>query len=247
MKFFDTHIHLNSEQLFPKFHEFINKYAGCYFLIVGTGLEDSKLAVEMSEKYPVTCCAVGIHPLDVNIDDQKTVFVKLTNLIKNNKKIVAIGETGLDFYKTTKEESYEKQVNSLIEHGELCKKFNLPLVIHSRNSNSELIELLKKNPEWFGVIHSFFGTEKELDEFLALDKWMLSISPLFFRHDIYKKLIPKIPLERLLVETDAPWLCKDSSTILQIIEEIAKIKNMDKNNLAEQLLKNSQNFFKLNS
>lgn len=246
-KFFDSHIHINSNSLSFLFLKSHLKYSDWIFNNVSTTLEDFEKAIEQSNKYKNVFVTAGIHPLEIGDLDFETVIHKIDSEISVNSRIIAIGETGLDFFRVSKEECYLNQKKWFLKHLELSKKHNLPLVIHVRNAHIELLEILEENKDVFGVIHCFEGDLETANRYLNLNKrWMLSISPIVFREGCKcREIIKHIDLNRLLVETDAPYLCDSFEKIKEIVNFISLEKQISFEECKRVLWRNFCNVFNI--
>ncbi|MCM8767503.1 MAG: TatD family hydrolase [Candidatus Omnitrophica bacterium] len=254
MKYFDTHCHLDFEQFDNDREEVIKmaKKQGVEYIInVGINLESCRKVIEISEKYDFIFASIGIHPLDVSkykLDDLK----KIEEFTKN-KKVVAIGETGLDFYYS--KENKEKQKDFFINQIEIAKKYNLPLVIHQRESKNEMIEIIEKIKLPEKVVFHCFGGDLDFAQYCLKKNFFISFTGnLTFKNAKNVKDVAKFyPIEKVMVETDAPFLAPDPFRgkrnepfmIKYIVEEIAKIKEKDKNEITKIIFDNSIFFFNI--
>lgn len=270
----DTHCHLN-------FHSFKKDYAtitqtafdaGVTKIInVGAKLDSSRRAVQIAHDIPFCFAAVGVHPHHAEeFPDLSVLEKELSELIENDrdKKIVAIGECGLDYHEYLKGEKHividknqkEKQKDLLRSQLKLAQKFHLPLIIHCRDAYSDLLSLLcttyypanggagsLRTP---GVIHCFQGTLTELKQFLDLGFCIGYDGYLTYAKN-YEELVKNTPLDRILTETDSPWLTpvpyrgqRNSPVNIKVIaQRIAEIKNMPFENIDRITTKNALNLF----
>ncbi|KAB7495380.1 putative deoxyribonuclease TATDN1, partial [Armadillidium nasatum] len=180
-------------------------------ILTGTSLSESKAALEICEKYDNLYCTVGCHPTNCNEfekDSPEEYYNKLSDLAcSNNKKIVALGEFGLDYDRLNfcdmevQKKYFEWQLK-------LAGKTHLPLFLHCRKAANDLIGILKTCGEDIssvgGVVHSFDGTEEELMNFLKCGLY-IGINGCSLKTEENLKVVKEIPLDRLLIETDAPW------------------------------------------
>ncbi|MDD4358679.1 MAG: TatD family hydrolase [Candidatus Pacebacteria bacterium] len=235
-KFIDTHAHLNFDDFKKDRFEIIEECLlnQISMINVGTVFFDSKAAVEIAEKYDRGVYAsIGLHPLyveeeDFNIDEFKE--------LAKSKKVIAIGETGLDYFynpKTlSKEEYIKKQKDVFLKQIDLAEESNLPLIIHSRNAFDDLYEILK-DKRVKGVIHCFTGDLKDLERFLNLG-FYIGFNGIIFKTNL-DEVIKNTPADRILFETDSPFLTpsefytkRNNPMSLKIIsEKISKIKGED--------------------
>ena len=244
-KFIDTHAHLNLHSFKKDRFSIIESCLlnNISLINIGTNFLDSKLAVEIAEKYSDKVYAtVGIHPSEIEEDFD---FEKLKELAKN-EKVVAIGEIGLDyFYPMPLGRLLQKHF--FIKQIEIAEELNLPVVIHSRDAFDDLYEILKtKNLR--GVIHCFSGDTKELKRFLELG-YYIGFNGIIFKADL-DEVIKKTPNDKILLETDCPFLTppdfyekRNNPLSLKIIKDkICKIKGED---ITDQIYNNSLKLFNI--
>lgn len=216
-----------------------------------TSIEDVFKLLKISSSYDAVYSSVGIHPLDTSIEDGQCIEVdKLVELTQNNK-VISIGETGLDFYKSNNKDHQKKSFLSHIEAGRITR---LPLVIHTRNSDSEMIDLLKsevKSSSFDGVMHCF-ASSKEL-AYQAIDfGFYISFSGIitFKNANSLREIAQGVPHERVLVETDSPYLSpephrgkkNEPAMVRYVIACLAELWNKSPNEVAEIT---TNNFFEL--
>lgn len=178
--------------------------------------------------------ALGIHPENAN-EFNDNVKSYIINIIKNNKKIVAIGEIGLDYY-WSENPGREIQQKVFREQMKLAENLNLPVVIHDREAHGDTLKIIKEFPNVKGIVHCFSGSTEFAMECIKLGYYIGITGVVTFKNA--SKLIDvvkNIPLERLLVETDSPYMSpapnrgkrNKSDYIAYIIEQIASIKDLD--------------------
>lgn len=243
----DTHAHLNTHSFKKDRFSIIE---GCLLnnislINIGTNFSDSKIAVEIAEKYPSGVYAsVGIHPSEI---EKEFNFSQLKELAKS-KKVVAIGEIGLDyFYPSDISDFKERQKEFFLEQIKIAEELNLPIVIHSREAFDDLYEILKER-KLKGVIHCFTGSVEDLERFLSLG-YYIGLNGIIFKMDL-DKVIKKIPNEKILIETDCPFLTppgfyekRNNPMSLKIIEDkICKIKGED---ISQKIYENSLKLFNI--
>ena len=230
---FDSHAHYDDERFDGIRDEILSKMPEnnvCGIINCGTDISTSLISIDLSQKYPFVFAAVGYHPQSVN---QDIVFEKeKLEILLNNKKTVAIGEIGLDYYWDT--EFKEKQIDFFEKQLLLANELNLPVIVHDREAHSDTLTLLKKhNPK--GVVHCFSGSMEMAREIIKLGMYIGVGGVVTFKNS--KKLVEivkEIPLERILLETDAPYLSPEpyrgktnnSAYIKFVAEKIANIKNV---------------------
>ncbi|MCD6085820.1 TatD family hydrolase [bacterium] len=271
----DTHAHLNfdvfdkdREKIIEKCHK--NKV---WVVNVGINFETSKKAVEIAERYKGMFASIGLHPLNLDTGLVKTKnekerlektfdYQKYKKLTKN-PKVIAIGEIGLDYYlkpktKRRREIFKTKQKKLLFEELKLAKKLNLPVIFHCRMAHLDLIQFLKENKEVCpkkAVLHSFVGKIEELKEYLNFG-YNIGFNGIIFKKIEgidFEKIIKVAPLEKILVETDAPYLTppqvkekrNEPIFVKYIIKRIADIKNLEFEKVAEITFENAKKLFKI--
>lgn len=210
-KIFDTHCHLNIEPFINDLDTLkkeINNY-DFYLNIVGVNIESSKIAIELSNQKNIFA-TIGIHPNDCfsiedNINNEK-ILRDLLN--KNKSKIIAIGETGLDFYRSDKESSINVQIDSLNRHIDIAEENNLPIVFHVRDAHDEMISFLEnRRIKTKFVIHCFSSDLEIAKRYIKLGAYISFSGTLTFKKsNELAKTILGINLDRIVAETDSPFL-----------------------------------------
>jgi TatD DNase family protein len=249
----DTHCHLDFSEFNSDRDAVIQRAndAGVnYFVNVGSTLDSSNAACELALKYAQVYVAVGVHPHDASAFDLEAE--KSLKALAAKKKVVAIGETGLDYYRNLSPEA--DQLNAFNKQIRLAKELNLPLVVHSRQAEEQVLHALKAAMPIKALIHCFSGG----DEFLkkCLDSGFF-VS--FTCNVTYKKaqglrdMLKLTPLERLMLETDAPYLSPEGfrgkrnepMQIRLLAEAVSLIKGVSVDEIAHKTTKNAREFFKL--
>ncbi|HEY4399445.1 MAG TPA: TatD family hydrolase [Lactobacillaceae bacterium] len=205
MNGYDTHTHLNDDALFADAARYVAQAAdlGIHTMnVVGYNALGNARAIELAEKFDGIFSAVGFQPEDVNAFDasaQATVFEQL-----QHEKVVAVGETGLDYYWDTTTPAAQKV--AFAQHLAWARELDLPVIVHNREAFDDVYDMLK-DAGVRGVLHSFSGTVAQAQAFLDLG-FYLSFSGVvtFKKADEIREAAKIVPLDRLLVETDAPYL-----------------------------------------
>ena len=223
--------------------------------VTGCNVEDSLKALSIAEMYPnnlISTCGIHPHYAD-SFNDSSEIEIKE---IASNSLVKAIGETGLDFNRNYSKK--ENQINSFLEHIKIANELNLPMFLHQRDSHKEFMTCLKDiYPETNCVVHCFTGSEEELDAYLSLDfyigitGWICDEK----RGSHLKEFISKIPLDKLLIETDSPYLLPKNIKIKgrrnkplflkEVLSKVSSIRNEPVNDLSKAIYQNSLKFFNL--
>jgi len=282
----DTHSHLNFKVYENDLNEVIKRTLenNVWMINVGTKYETSKQAVELAEKYNEgVYAAIGMHPIHINPvknfkisngvktdswegDMEKEEFekAKYFELAKSNK-VVAIGEIGLDYYykpktKTRLEQFKEKQKEVFVQQLDLAEELNLPVIIHCRMAHQDLINILKQKNQIKGAIHCFTGTLDEAQEYIKLG-FYIGINGIIFKYNI-DETIKKISLDRILVETDCPYLTplpavalakagpegyvrNEPIFIKHVIQKIADLRSASFQEVADKTTENAKRLFNI--
>ena len=251
---FDTHIHLNDEKFVENLDFYIQEgieNGVKNFLVVGFDYDSSVKAVEIANKYDCCYAAIGFHPCDV----QKTKNIEvLQGFLKlfSEKKVVCLGEIGLDYYWVEDEEERKNQHKEFIYQLELAEKFNLPTSIHIRDATQDAYDILKKHAKTPFVLHCFNASEEMLNLYLKLDCYFSIGGVVTFKNaKNLQEVVKKIPLDRLLIETDAPYLAptpyrgklNEPKYIKRTLEFLAETLNVPFEELDEITTKNARKVF----
>ena len=248
MNLIDTHCHI----YYDKYHdidEVIDRALEnnvSKMICVGVDIESSNKSIELAEKYDMIYATAGYHPHE----SKETIPNYLNELesLLQHKKVVALGEIGLDFFYNHSDK--ETQIKIFEEQLELAKSLNMPCVIHNRESDKELIHSIKKTKNNNAVIHCFASNGKFANELINLNLH-LSFTGLKTFVDELKKVVENIPIDKIMVETDSPYLTpiphrgkrNEPYMIKYVAEEIAKIKNISLEDVAHQTTKTANTFF----
>ena len=258
----DTHVHLNFPELLPNLEAVLERAADAgvnAFVVPSVSAESSVSSVELSAKYATIFAAIGVHPTDVDQhtpEDQE----KLIGLLQSEKKIVAIGEVGLDYYHlegletAAKVEAYkDRQKNLFKEMIAMAVSHKLPLIIHSREAFADTKTILAGSLHP-AVIHCFTGTWEEAKAWLDLG-CLLSFTGIitYKKNEALREVVAKVPLDRLMLETDAPYLAPEGfrgttgepKFVRQVAECIADVKGLTLEEIDRITTQTSQQFFTL--
>ena len=249
---FDTHAHYDDER-FDEDRETLlrampEKGVG---LIVNPGcdLPSSRMAVDMAQKYDFLYAAVGIHP--ENCGDFAPAMTDGLRALAKAPKVVAIGEIGLDYY-WAENPPRELQQEVLRRQLALAQELRLPVIIHDRDAHADTLAIVREFPQVTGVFHCFAGSV-EMAQALIKMGWMLSFNGAATFKNAKKapEVIAAVPLEKLMIETDAPYLTpvphrgerNDSSYVRFVAEKIAEIKGISAEEVEKATWENGKAFF----
>lgn len=250
--FYDTHCHLNSNQMYDQRHEFIQKALNegvKYLNIVGYSLSGSKIAVEIANAYENVFAVVGIGPEDC----LETTDADLNEIeaLLDHPKVVAIGEIGLDYHWGTVPK--EKQHDIFRKFIRMANRHDLPVVIHSRDALQDTFNILKEEKA-HGVMHCYSGSAEMAKEFVKIGFKISLAGPVTFKNAKEPKRVAKeIDLKDLLIETDSPYLTphpyrgkpNDPSYVPLVAKEIAEIKGISIEEVANITTLNALNTFQI--
>ena len=259
MEFFDSHAHYNDEKFDEDRETLIEKIhkSGVSKLInAGYSLESSKFGLEIAKKYDWIYTISGISPNDISDTELEEELEELDEFVNqeiNTNKIVAIGEIGLDYYWNTDNKDLQKI--AFIKQIKLANKYNLPIVIHTREAVMDTIQILKENkPQKKGIFHCCPLNRELVKEALKLDFYISFAGPVTFKNSKNaNEIIDMVPLDRILIETDSPYLSpepnrgkrNDSRNVKFIAEKIAKVKQMNLEEISNITYKNACEIFEI--
>ena len=223
-----------------------------YIVNVGSSIESSKETINLTKKYPFIYGSIGVHPSESK--DLSESDIKWLLKSSQLEKIVAIGEIGLDYYWDTPERDIQK--HWFIEQMELAKQVKLPAIIHSREAAKDTFDMIKdaKLDEVGGVVHCFSYSKEYAKHFLDLGFFIGVGGVVTFKNGRkLKEVVEYIPLESILIETDAPYLSPEpnrgkrnsSLNLKYIASEIARIKNIDYDEVIQKTKDNAMKLFKI--
>lgn len=218
----------------------------------GCHLESSRKAVEYAEKYPHVYAAVGFHPSDADKCDDKAL-AELERLVKEHSKVKAIGEIGLDYYW----EDYPDRATQgkvLRAQMELAQSLNLPVILHDREAHADCLAAVKEFPNLRGVYHCYSGSLEDAKILISLG-WNLSFTGAVTFKNAKKapEVLKWIPLDRFMIETDAPYMLpyprvkgerrNDSTKVGRVADKIAELRGMTRQEIEDISWENGKKFF----
>ena len=249
----DSHCHLDHEPLMSDLSNIIkrSKLVGIKKLLtISTSFESFSKIKDIVNQDPMIYGTVGIHPHETEKNTIKSD--QIINDLKENKKIIGIGETGLDFFYNNSDK--QKQISSFIEHIEASIITKVPLIIHSRNAEEETFEILNryKKDKIKILMHCFTGSEEFSKKMLTLNAYFSASGIITFKNSLdLQSTFMSLPIEKIMIETDSPYLApvpnrgkkNEPSFIDFTAKKLAEIKNVSKEKLIEITTNNFNKLF----
>ncbi|GEL78271.1 TatD family hydrolase [Tenuibacillus multivorans] len=254
---FDTHVHLNADQFMDDREEVIQRALDTgvnQMVVVGFDRKTIPLAIEIAEQYDFIYAAVGWHPVDAI--DMKEEDLDWIEELSQHSKVVAIGEMGLDYHWDKSPQDVQKDV--FRKQIQLAKKVKMPIIIHNREATEDIVQILKEEnaEECGGIMHCYNDVVDYARECLDLGFYISLGGPVTFKNATDPKIVAEeVPLDRLLIETDCPFLAphpnrgtrNEPAYVKLVAEKIAEIKGLTLEEVAEETTKNAKKVFSLNS
>ena len=253
---FDTHCHLNDEKLLPNVDEIIEsakKVGVNRFLVIGWDKESSLTAIKLAERFDCVYAAIGFHP--ENIFDATEEDFQETMAYIGHPKVVAVGEIGLDYYWTKDPIKRELQKEWFIKQIDFANEHHKPISIHNRDAFMDCLSILKEHrPLYSGVMHCYSGSVELLKDVLDLGLYIGLDGPLtFLNAKTPKEVCEVVPLDRLLTETDAPYLAphplrgtvNEPKNLVLVVDEITRLKGLSKKHIMDVMYNNALTLFNI--
>lgn len=255
MVLIDTHAHIDVDRFDEDRDEVIARAeaAGIKAIInMGDSLESSQRSVELTHRYESVFAAVGIHPEEARpmnqADDQQLADWA------EQAKVVAIGEIGLDYYWVKDQEQRQIQQQVFIRQLDLARQLHLPVCVHNRDAHGDTMAILKKEGQGVrGVLHCYSGSLEMAKELMKLD-WLIGVDgPLTFKNAAkLPEIVQNIPLERILLETDCPYMApvpmrgkrNEPAFVYHVAEKLAELRKISLEQVAEQTTANARELYK---
>jgi TatD DNase family protein len=252
---FDTHVHLNADQ-FNEDRDVVIKRAEeagvKYMVVVGFDRKTIPLAIEIAESYENIYAAVGWHPVDAI--DMTEDDLRWIEELSQHPKVVAIGEMGLDYHWDKSPHDVQKEV--FRKQIALAKRVKLPIIIHNREATEDIVAILKEEDakEVGGIMHCFSSTPEIAQECLDMNFYISLGGPVTFKNAKEPKEVAKVvPINRLLIETDCPFLAphpyrgkrNEPSYVKLIAEKVAELKEITLEELATKTTANAKELFRI--
>lgn len=255
MELFDSHAHYNDEKFAEDREELLKEIynSGITKLVnAGYSLESSKSAIEIAKTHNFIYSTVGISPND--IDDYKKEYLEEIKKLAKNEKVVAIGEIGLDYYWNKENKDLQKEV--FVSQIKIANELNLPIVIHTREAIYDTLEILKNNNcSKKGIFHCCPFNVDLVREGLKLGFYISFAGPTTFKNSKNAaEIIKMVPLDKMLIETDSPYLSpeplrgkrNDSRNVKYIAQKIADVKEISLEEVAKITYENAKKIFEIN-
>lgn len=260
MEFFDSHSHYNDEKFDEDREQIIKETYEAdvtKFVCAGYNIQSSLFSLNMSEKYEFIYSICGISPNDIPQSEQQLWkdINEITEIVKknNSKKLVAIGEIGLDYYWSKENKDLQKQ--AFIKQIELANELDLPIVIHSRDASVDTINILKKHKvNRNGIFHCCQLNQELVRQALELGYYISFAGPITFKNSKNApEVIKMVPIDRILIETDSPYLApepnrgkrNDCRNVKYVAQRIADVKGYSLEEVAKKTYENAMRIFNI--
>lgn len=255
LRLFDAHCHLDDRKFradLPQVLKAAEEAGVEAMLCCGANMETSASSVELANEHKNIYAAVGVHPHDAKELDEDALFT--LEIMTKNKKVVAIGEIGLDYYRDLSPRDLQR--HWFIEQIKLANKLGMPIVIHDRDANGDVFEILREYASFEnGVqLHSYSGSAELARQYVKLGAYISISGPVTYKNASEKREVVKtVPIERILVETDSPYLTpepkrgmrNEPAFVAHTLEKVAELKGMDPVEAARITTENAYRFFRI--
>lgn len=256
MLYFDTHAHYDWKEFNEDRNELFDRFKEnlCGLVNIGINIESANKIIEYANKYSYMYHAIGIHPMEVEKGISMNLIEQIVKneLKSNDPKLVAIGETGLDYHFNY---PIELQKEYFIEHIKLANKYNLPIIIHSRESQEDVEKILKEyKVKKAGIMHCYSGTPEMSKNFIEMGYYLGVGGPVTRYKDI-QETVKITPIDRIVIETDSPVLppepfekhSRNNSLYLKyIVAKIAEIKGLSEEDVIKHTTQNAYTIYGIN-
>lgn len=257
MVYFDSHCHINDEALLGDVANVIkeSKEAGLKAIIaIGWDLPSSIKAIQLGNEYDFVYAAIGFHPENLEeISDD--ALKEIERLAKENQKVVAIGEIGLDYHWFKEEKDRANQKQWFIKQIELANKLGLPISIHARDAAGDTYDILEEHtPKYGGVLHCYSSSKEMMDRFAKLGLYFGFDGPITFKNAVEpKECVAHCLEDRILVETDSPYLSptpfrgktNSPKNIPLIVKQMAELRGVSEEKMTAILANNFEKLFRV--
>ncbi len=257
MRLFDTHCHLDDERFGEDRNQLIQalpEQGLVYCVTVGSDIASSERSIGLAHQYGFLYAAAGLHPHEA-AKAEKTWEERLRQLL-GDEKAVALGEIGLDYYYDFSPRGLQKQV--LLRQLHMAREMELPVILHVRDAHGDMIDMLRALGDGRpgGVLHCFSGSAESALEYVRMGFYISFAGPVTFKNAEKLLLAAKaVPLDRLLIETDSPYLApvpmrgkrNDPSLIRHTCAKLAELRGMSEQEMADLTCENAIRFFGIGS
>ena len=253
---FDTHTHIYEDQFANDYQEVIKRAVDNnvqLIMLPSDSISEAKKALALANQYPFIYCAIGIHPSETEGLDLETTLLEEEKLLLSSPKVKALGEIGLDYHFENSDEVKNRQKIFFIKQIELANKLHFPIIIHSRDAAADTLAIIKEHKPLYGfVFHCFSYSYEVMKEVIALGGYIGLDGPVTYKNAVTpKKVAVNVPLNRLLLETDAPYLApvphrgerNEPSFIVNVASMISRLRNMTFDELCLVTYQNGKDFF----
>lgn len=255
MLLFDTHMHVNADQFKDDKEEVVQRAFDTgvkYMVVVGFDRTTIPLAMEIAEQYETIYAAIGWHPVDaIDMTDSDLEWIRE---LSSHPKVVAIGETGLDYHwdkssKTVQDEVFRKQIR-------LAKEVNMPIIIHNREATEDIIKVLQEEDaqQVGGIMHCYNDDVRYVPSCLDMNFYISLGGTVTFKNaPLPKEVAVQVPIDRLLIETDSPFLAphpnrgkrNEPSYVKLVAEKVAELRDMSLEEIGKKTTENAFRLFRL--
>ena len=221
-------------------------------MLPSDSISEAKKALALANQYPFIYCAIGIHPSETEGLDLETTLLEEEKLLLSSPKVKALGEIGLDYHFENSDEVKNRQKIFFIKQIELANKLHFPIIIHSRDAAADTLAIIKEHKPLYGfVFHCFTYSYEVMKEVIALGGYIGLDGPVTYKNAVTpKKVAVNVPLNRLLLETDAPYLApvphrgerNEPSFIVNVASMISQLRNMTFDELCLVTYQNGKDF-----
>ncbi|HHW03538.1 MAG TPA: TatD family hydrolase [Thermoanaerobacterales bacterium] len=247
----DVHAHLDDKAFEPDRDEVVQKIKETGMLVINAGsdLGTSRFSLELSQKYDFIYACVGVHPHEAAKIPEN--YLEVLYRMSKEKKVVAIGEVGLDYYYDFSDKDTQKRV--FMEQLALAKELDLPVVVHDREAHQDTLKILQESGVKKGLMHCYSGSYELVGEFMKLGFYFSFGGTITFKNAKRpKEVVSKLPLDKILLETDCPYLTpepyrgkrNDPTKVEIIAQALAELRGISKEEVEKITTANAQRLFK---
>jgi len=251
MNYFESHAHYDDRRFQQDREALLKDLPVCgieYVINIGCDLESSCASIELADTYDYIYATVGVHPHELS--DMSDSTMSVLRRLAGHEKVVGLGEFGLDYHYDTHPKAIQKEW--FIKQLNLAKELNKPVIIHSREASQDTFDIIQKSGHQKGVIHCYSGNAQMAMDYVKMG-YYIGIGGVITFSNAKKmvEVVKAVPLERILIETDSPYLSpnpnrgkrNDSRNLAFIVEKIAEIKGVSPEVVAEISMKNGKKLF----